>query len=573
MRRLYDKLESTWIGSLFLRPIEVIYTHLKRNLFFQILVVAVVPTLFMGIGVYYQFKNIIEHGRQDQLNWQLVYTQKSLDNFFEEHMAALRLVFESYTIEQFKDQNEIQHIFTELNKSFPNFVDLGLVDSTGVQKTYDGPYFLELTDKNYSSEPWFQEVLVRSRFISDVFLGNQNIPHVLMAIKSPTFGKGKFWVIRAAVNTSDLDKMVSAISLGSEDDAFVINRKCILQNSSRFHGGILSRHCMPMHETAQNVMWTEGKNARNEDAIIAYTSLHNKDWTLTFVQPLSERHKYFSPVHRIMIGVMISGFVFVFMLAWLMTRNFTVQLRKAEHEKEAYLHTAEQTEKLASIGRLAAGVAHEINNPLAIINEDAGLMSDLTEMSADFPNKKKFEDLLHSIQSSVKRCRTITHRLLGFARQMDVSPEAIDINALIQEVFGFLEREAVNRNIIFKFDLMEDLPIIESDRGQLQQVFLNIINNAMDAVDNKGEIDISTSLQNESSVGVKIRDNGCGIPKDKLKRIFDPFFSTKDRDKGTGLGLSITYGIIKKLGGKILADSELDKGTTFTIELPRSYKS
>jgi two-component system NtrC family sensor kinase len=526
----------------------------------------------MGIGVYYQFRNILEQGLNNQLTWQIVYTQKSLDNFFEEHMAALSLVFESYTIEQFKDQKEIQHIFTKLKKRFPNFVDLGLVDSTGIQKTYDGPYSLELLKKNYSNEPWFQEVLVRNRFISDVFLGNQNIPHVSMVIKSQTFGKGEFWVIRANVNTSDLDKMVSAINLGSEDDAFVINRECILQNTSRFHGGILSRHCMPMHETAQNVMWTEGKNAKNEDAIIAYTSLHNKDWTLTFVQPLSERYKFFSPVHRIMIGVMISGFVFVFMFAWLITRNFAVQRRQAEQEKEAFLHTAEQTEKLASIGRLAAGVAHEINNPLAIINEDAGLMSDLTEISDDFPNKKKFEDLLRSIQSSVKRCRTITHRLLGFARQMDVSPEAIDINALIKEVFGFLEREAVNRNIHFTFNLMESLPIIESDRGQLQQVFLNIINNAMDAVDDKGEIGISTGHKNGSAVEVKIRDNGCGIPKGKLKRIFDPFFTTKARDKGTGLGLSITYGIIKKLGGRISADSELDKGTTFIIELPRSYK-
>jgi two-component system NtrC family sensor kinase len=528
--------------------------------------------MFMGIGLYYQFRNILKHEIKDQLTWKIEHTQRSLDNFLDEHLAALHLVFESYTIEQFKDQKGLQHIFTKLNMRFPNFVDLGLVDSTGLQETYVGPYFFELQDRNYSNEPWFQEVLVRSRFISDVFLGKQNIPHVIMAVKSRTFAEGEFWIIRATVNTSDIDKMVSAISLGAKDDAFVIDRECILQNTSRFHGDTLSRHCMPVHETAQNVIWTEGKNAGNKEAIIAYTSLNNKDWTLVFVQPLSERHKFFSPVHRTMIGVMISGFVFVFMFAWLITRNYTVQLRQVEQEKEAFLHTAEQTEKLASIGRLAAGVAHEINNPLAIINEDAGLMSDLTETSEDFPYKKKFEDLLRSIQSSVKRCRTITHRLLGFARQMDVSPEAVDINALIKEVFGFLEKEAVNRNINFIFDLLKDLPIIESDRGQLQQVFLNIINNAMDAVEDRGEIAISTRLNNESGVRVMISDNGCGIPKDKLKRIFDPFYTTKERDKGTGLGLSITYGIIKKLGGRISADSELDKGTTFTIELPRSYK-
>lgn len=573
MKSLYNKLESSWIGSLFLRPIESIYTRLSRNLFFHILVVAMVPTLFMGIGVYYQFEKMLERELKDELNWQMVYTQKSLDNFLDEHMSALRLIFESYSIEQFNDQKELQLIFTELKRRFPNFVDLGLIDSSGIQNTYDGPYFLELMNRDYSAEPWLQEVLVRGRFISDVFLGNRQIPHVQMAIRSPTSDKGEFWVIRAAVNTSSLDKMVSAMNWGPEDDTFIINKKGILQNTSRFHGNVMSSHYLQVHETAQNIVWTMGKDAKDDEAIIAYTSLKNKDWTLAFVQPVSERRAYFIPVQQIMIGVMISGFAFVFMLTWLITRNFAVQIREAEQQKEAILHTAEQTEKLASIGRLAAGVAHEINNPLAIINEDAGLMLDLAEMSDDFPNKEKFGDLLRSIQSSVKRCRTITHRLLGFARQMDVSPEPIDVNALISEVYGFLEKEALNRNIKIGFDLKDDLPTIESDRGQLQQVFLNILNNAMDAVDSKGKINITTWIKSESAIGVKIRDNGCGIPKDKLKRIFDPFFTTKGRDKGTGLGLSITYGIVNKLGGKVTVESEVDKGTLFTIELPRKYKA
>jgi two-component system NtrC family sensor kinase len=276
---------------------------------------------------------------------------------------------------------------------------------------------------------------------------------------------------------------------------------------------------------------------------------------------------------KIMVGMLISGFVLLFMLSWLITRNYAKQLMEAENEKETFLHMAEHNEKLASIGRLAAGVAHEINNPLAIINENAGLMSDLNKVSGDFPNKEKYTDLLLSIQSSVKRCRTITHRLLGFARQTYVSPEPIDLNALIHEVFGFLEKEAVNRNINIKFDLMQDLSTIESDRGQLQQVFLNIINNAMDAVENKGEIEINTWIKNESTVCVRVSDNGHGIPQDKLKRIFEPFFTTKGRDKGTGIGLYITYGIINKLGGKISVESKLDKGTQFTIELPLSSRS
>jgi two-component system NtrC family sensor kinase len=443
-------------------------------------------------------------------------------------MAALRLLFESYDIEQFDDQKKLQRIFAKLKRQFPSFIDLGLVNSTGFLDTYAGPY--KLKGKDVSDEQWFREILVRGSLISNVFVSEQEqIPQVLMAVKSPLSDKGEFWVVRATINSEALDKIVGAMNFEPEDDTFIISKRGFLQSASRFYGNILSRHNLPVNPIAQNIIFTQWENVQNEEAIVAYTSILNKDWVLIFVQPLSQKQKYLYPVLRVMIGVLIGGFVFVFMLTWLITRNFAVQLRKAEQEKVAILQKAEHTNRLASIGQLAAGVAHEINNPLAVINEKAGLMLDLTEMSDDFPNKEKFGDLL--------------------------------------------DNEAVRRNIKINLDLMEDLPTIESDRGQLQQVFMNIINNAMDAVNSQGEIGISTWLKDGGTVGVKIRDNGCGIRQDKLKRIFEPFFTTKARDKGTGLGLSITYGIVDKLGGKISVESQVNKGTTFTIELPRSFKS
>jgi two-component system NtrC family sensor kinase len=536
------------------------------------MVVAVIPSMLMGIGGYYQFKKMEEQRHKDQLEWQMRYTQKSVDNFLEEHMAALRLLFESYDIEQFDDQKKLQRIFAKLKRQFPSFIDLGLVNSTGFLDTYAGPY--KLKGKDVSDEQWFREILVRGSLISNVFVSEQEqIPQVLMAVKSPLSDKGEFWVVRATINSEALDKIVGAMNFEPEDDTFIISKRGFLQSASRFYGNILSRHNLPVNPIAQNIIFTQWENVQNEEAIVAYTSILNKDWVLIFVQPLSQKQKYLYPVLRVMIGVLIGGFVFVFMLTWLITRNFAVQLRKAEQEKVAILQKAEHTNRLASIGQLAAGVAHEINNPLAVINEKAGLMLDLTEMSDDFPNKEKFGDLLRSIHSSVKRGRTITHRLLGFARQMYVTTDVIDINVLMREVLSFLDNEAVRRNIKINLDLMEDLPTIESDRGQLQQVFMNIINNAMDAVNSQGEIGISTWLKDGGTVGVKIRDNGCGIRQDKLKRIFEPFFTTKARDKGTGLGLSITYGIVDKLGGKISVESQVNKGTTFTIELPRSFKS
>jgi signal transduction histidine kinase len=244
------------------------------------------------------------------------------------------------------------------------------------------------------------------------------------------------------------------------------------------------------------------------------------------------------------------------------------RVRDADRRREASLHEVEYTNKMATIGRLAAGVAHEINNPLAIINEKAGLLQDLMELGDEFPRREKVSGLVSSIIASVERASRVTHRLLGFSRHVDVRCETIDLAALIHEVLGFLEREAAYRGVEMTITRGADLPAIDSDRGQLQQVFLNIVNNALAAVqDRTGRIEIALSRTDQDRVQATITDNGAGIERANLSKIFEPFFTTK-KGYGTGLGLSVTYGILKKLGGTITVDSEPGQWTTFTVSVP-----
>src|SRR5208283_4682332 len=198
----------------------------------------------------------------------------------------------------------------------------------------------------------------------------------------------------------------------------------------------------------------------------------------------------------------------------------------------------------------------------------AGLMKDILQMSGDFPNKENFLAQVKGISDSLNRCRTITHRLLGFARRMDVTPIETDINETINEVLGFVEREMLYRNIRLAMDLGDKVPMVLIDKGQIQQVFLNIINNAIDAVNDGGLISIGTELKGRDTVNITIKDNGTGIPRETLKHIFEPFYTTKEKGKGTGLGLSISYGIITRLGGTITVESEVAKGTSFLIGIP-----
>jgi two-component system NtrC family sensor kinase len=226
---------------------------------------------------------------------------------------------------------------------------------------------------------------------------------------------------------------------------------------------------------------------------------------------------------------------------------------------------------MAALGKMAAGIAHEINNPLAVIGEKAGWIKDLLKIE-DVSNCEHFQeyvDAVDKIEHHINRAKTITHRLLGFARRMEPVTERVNVNHVLDESVSFLENEARYRNIDIQVDYASELPMINSDSSQLQQVFLNILNNAIDAMGKEGEIVIRSRLIAKiNAISIEITDNGPGIPKEALNKIFDPFFTTKEVGKGTGLGLSIAYSIVEKLGGRIMVASEEGKGTTFTIYLP-----
>jgi len=240
------------------------------------------------------------------------------------------------------------------------------------------------------------------------------------------------------------------------------------------------------------------------------------------------------------------------------------------HDKQGQLVEAE---KLASLGRVAAGVAHEINNPLAVINEKAGLLQDFLADSGEFTNRQRFGSLLEGILDSVRRCRAITHRLLGFARRAEISVEPVDLNDEVRRVREYLEGDRAVKGVRLALALAEGLPTAHTDRLEFEQVLVNVVKNAIDAVPPGGAVEIVTRAKNQRWLQVAVADNGPGIPPVELKQLFEPFFTTKEKGKGTGLGLFVSRGIMKKLGGRILVESAVGRGTTFTLELPVHHVS
>jgi len=223
------------------------------------------------------------------------------------------------------------------------------------------------------------------------------------------------------------------------------------------------------------------------------------------------------------------------------------------------------SEKMASLGKLAAGIAHEINNPLGgILIYSSLLMEDLPQQDP------KRQDLARVVQEA-GRCKEIVRSLLEFARQTEPKMEPVDINRAITDDLFFLENQALFHNIRIVKNLDPSLALAEGNAGQLKQVFMNIIINAAEAMHGTGELIITSHpAPYRNAVLVEFTDTGEGIREENLSRIFEPFFTTKDIGKGTGLGLATSYGIIEDHGGKIFVKSKVGEGTTFTIELPVS---
>lgn len=230
-----------------------------------------------------------------------------------------------------------------------------------------------------------------------------------------------------------------------------------------------------------------------------------------------------------------------------------------------------QSQKLASIGELSAGIAHEINNPLAIIRQEAAWMKQLLKKLEAVNSKEmeEFRDSLNQIVLQVDRCTEIVRNLLDFARKRQPVIQGVDINRIIEDMTMLVEKEAKQKQIKIVRQYGQNLPLVYSDAPQLRQVVLNLLTNATHAIGQDGVITITTRAEKDGAIRLAIRDTGCGMPPENLRKIFDPFFTTKPPGKGTGLGLSICHGIIQRLGGEIAVESAVGQGTTFTVILPR----
>jgi two-component system NtrC family sensor kinase len=553
------------------------YKPLTRYLVPAVIIVSFAPMILVSFVILQQFQFSYNEKVQAHLKELVLKHKQNIDSFLNDKTGDIKVLLKTYGIELLSDETVLSKKLAILQQEYKGvFVDFGVVNQDGRQIAYAGPF--KLDKANYSDAQWFKNALQKQVYVSDVFLGLRGLPHFIISVQQKI--DNAIWIVRATIDFVAFNNLVEDIRIGETGFAFIVNKKNEFQTKPRM--GITSENNLyqklleippksldEVHITHQRI--DEGDGIFYGDEYIYVSSfLKNGDWLLVYRQNASDAFSIVRKAFQFALLIFIFGGLGIITMAIFLSKRMVGFIARSDKEKELMNQQVIETSKLASVGELASGVAHEINNPVAIMVEEAGWIQDLLE-EEEFSHSKNLDEFnrsLNQIKTQGNRCKEITHKLLSFARKTESNNQEISINALIEDLIDLSKQRTKYNNVSIESTIENDLPALIASGTEMQQIFLNLINNAIDAMEQTGGVVKISTQYLDQKILVQISDSGHGIPQSNIDRIFDPFFTTKPVGKGTGLGLSICYGIIKKLGGQIDVTSEVGVGTTFSVFLP-----
>lgn len=528
-----------------------------------LLVVSLLPLALVGIGAWVVFGNLLIE-RSLELQRAVVQSHAAaIDRYLQERLRVLEAIARTNTLEAMAREEGLRRLLAILNTSFPDaFIDIGVIDRQGRHLAYVGPY--DLIGRNYRRTEWFRVVMAEGSYVSDVFSGFRRIPHCVIAVKRQE-GEEE-WILRATIDSQSFNMIVRTGKIGRTGDAFIVNAAGKYQTPPR-SGRILDRSpinaLLPHQGVRERRVELKGKAMIQSDAW-----LNENRWMLVVQQyedeimaPVNQAASWGAVFVLAAVGLVVGT---TFLATW----DLTSRIDRANRQRDELYRDLLRSAKLASLGELATGLAHEINNPLAIISsEQTNIADQIADLDIDVSLRDGLLKSVDRCQRQVKRCGGITGKMLQFGRKSEERLRLTDIGPLLKETVRLLEQQARVRNIDLCLDLEPGLPRLYLDGNELEQVLVNLINNAMYAIRKGGAISVA-ARRSDGEVLLKVEDSGCGIPARDIDRVFQPFFTTKPLGHGTGLGLSVCFGIVRGWGGTMEVRSEEGRGTTMTVRLP-----
>lgn len=540
------------------------YKDRRLKVFIRMSLTYLVPTFIMILFLINEYFVLLNEGLERRLISVAESQARILDIFMMERTRNLLNKIDSPHLEFPMKKEKLNKLIEELRTDSKSFIDLGYFDGGAVQTVYSGPEE-SLENKDYCQESWFIRLMKgKERYVvTDIYPGFRNKPHFTIGVKRQ-LDSTKTVVFKSSLDPERIYDYVTAFEKSQDVVISIVNKEGNYQ-LVELNGGNLDQTTRFSPDTLVDKGINTIRKDKDKDKIVyAYAWLAGTDWAVI----VREKPDSSSGIALVLMPVILPAFLLIIVLIVIFIfRSKSVVID--EYEKDIVKTQLRQASKLAAVGELASGIAHEIGNPLNIIANEVGIMQDYT--NPKYGMNKSLHDLhphFDKIMKAVFRVKDINRKMLTFVRVSESNPEELDVHEVINDfTSGFFEHEMLLRNIELIREFREDVPKIRFDDNQFRQALINLLNNAADAIIPPGKIFISTR-SDDKNVYISVTDTGHGISPENIEKIFLPFFTTKPAGKGTGLGLSVTYSIIKSFGGDISVESIPGKGTSFTIILP-----
>ena len=551
------------------RRVDQHFTKLQRRLIIGLIIGFLLPNALLSAYFHYQFTHTLRNSAILSLESVADNQKNSLDLYLRERIGNLYNLLLNPSANIPPTQETMDTYLRSLVRFHSGFIDVGLINAKGILIGYAGPTPEQL-GQNFSDTPWLKQLLSRdkSHIISDSYLDARRVAHFTVAVR-PVI-QGQVYVLRATLDPDELYLLLRSTVHGSSVESSLVNAQGHYQVvDPKIATATDKAPFLPPHTESVAIHEQE---IDETSTLIAYTWLTETPWALLVSQPLAVAQSGMYQARLILTISLVSiSLLFCIIIVFTIRKLMNDARRMAEKGRQLQEMLAHAS-KLASIGELAAGVAHEINNPLAIIMATSGVVRDMFNPEFELDNSPEtlFKEL-DVIDNAATRAKGITKKLQEMGKTRMPQTEPCDINAQVETVLARLKKvELKSKAIDVQLDLAENLPPILAEPEPLRQVFNNLLLNAADAIGDKGTITITTGIE-DNMVAIRIADTGRGILPENLERIFHPFFTTKGGGHGTGLGLSIAASIVKHLGGVIKVNSIVGKGSTFTVLLPNNF--
>jgi len=406
------------------------------------ILVPIIPfVLILNVGFYY-FTTSLENTTIASMKRIVEDHGQMIDSFLKERRSDLEFILRSYDFKDLADPETLGNTFNRLKEESPAFIDLGVFNKDGIHVAYQGPY--RLVGRDYGKEEWFKEVMKKGQYISDIFLGFRRIPHFVIALKRADTKES--WVIRATIDTYMFCNLVKKVRIGKTGEAYILNTDGTLQTERRSGGNL-------MEKPADTVKYLKSHSgikiyAQEKEHIYATTWLKDDNWMLVVRQEKADAFSAFRTASNIIIFISIIGGGIIIAAAFFMTGRIVRRLEKMDTEKEQLSQQLIGASRLAELGEMSTGFAHEINNPLQIIKSEQSLIElNMSELKEAGQLKKsepldEIEDSMEQIKLQVSRCSKITQQILKFGRQSEPERLDVDLRSFIPEVTDMVAKKA-----------------------------------------------------------------------------------------------------------------------------------